>query len=141
MWHPANSNTASRRTNGFAGSAISAVKRDSVGCDANPGPLSGVSPAAELVDRAARRIVAQRTGISVVAPTLRHQQPGRANKRGEVMRDIDLTAWIVQAGGHPADDATLLDNLAQEHRTGIAGQSVNAAFDAQRAVETQRNRK
>jgi len=69
--------------------AISAAKRDSVGCDANPGPLSGVSPAAELVARAARRIVAQRIGIIVVAPTPRHRQPGRANERGEVMRDID----------------------------------------------------
>jgi hypothetical protein len=141
MQHPANSSTASRRTDGFAGSAISAVKRDSVGCDANPGPLSGVSPAAELVARAARRIVAQRTGIIVVAPTLRHQQPGRANKRGEVMRDIDLTARIRQAGSHPTNDAALLDNLAQEHRTGIASLSVNATFDAQRAVETHRDRK
>jgi len=34
MPRPASSSTASRRTDGFAGSAISAVKRDSVGCDA-----------------------------------------------------------------------------------------------------------
>jgi len=103
--------------------------------------LSGVSPAAELVARAARRIVAQRIGIIVVAPTLRHQQPGRANERGEVMRDVDLAARIRQAGGHPADDAALRDDLPQEHRTGIASQSVNATFDAQRAVETHRDRK
>ena len=80
MPRPARSSTASRRTDGFAGSAISAVKRDSVGCDANPGPLSGVSPAAELVARAARRIVAQRIGIIVVAPALRRQQHARANE-------------------------------------------------------------
>ena len=90
MPRPANSSTASRKTDGFAGSAISAVKRDSVGCDANPGPLSGVSPAAELVARAAHRIVAQRIGIVMVAPTLRRQQHTRANERGEVMRDVDL---------------------------------------------------
>jgi len=141
MQHPANSSTASRRTDGFAGSAISAVKRDSVSCDANPGPLSGVSPAAELVARAARRIVAQRTGISVVAPALRRQQHTRANKRGDIMRGVDLAARIRQAGSHPTNDAALLDDLPQEHRTGIAGQSVDATFDAQRAVETHRDRK
>jgi len=103
--------------------------------------LSGVSPAAELVARAARRIVAQRIRIIVVAPALRRQQHAAANKRGEVMRDVDLAARICQAGGHPADDATLLDDLTQEHRTGIASQSVNASFDAQRAVETHRDRK
>jgi len=34
----------------FAGSAISAVKRKCVGCDASPGPASGTRPAAELTD-------------------------------------------------------------------------------------------
>jgi len=57
------------------------------------------------------------------------------------MRDVDLAARIRQAGGHSVDDATLPDDLPQEHRTGIAGGSVNAAFDAQRAVEARRDRK
>ena len=57
------------------------------------------------------------------------------------MRDVDLAARIRQASGHPVDDATLLDDLSQEHRTEIASQSVNATFDAQRAVETHRDRK
>jgi len=57
------------------------------------------------------------------------------------MRDLDLAAWIGQARGHPVDDAALLDDLPQEHRTGIAGQSVNANLDAKRAVETHRDRK
>jgi len=57
------------------------------------------------------------------------------------MRDVDLAARIRQAGGHPVDDAALLDDLPQEHRTGIASESVDAAFDAQRAIETHRDRK
>jgi len=85
--------------------------------------------------------VAQRIGIVMVAPTLRRQQHAGANERGEVMRDVDLAARIRQAGGHPTDDAALHDDLPQEHRIGIAGESVDAAFDPQRAVETHRDRK
>jgi len=93
------------------------------------------------VARAERRIEAQRIGIIVAAPTLRRQQPGRAHKRGEVMRDVDLAASIRQAEGHPTDDAALLDDLSQGHRIRIAGLSVDAAFDAQTAVEPHRDRK
>jgi len=52
----------------------------------------------------------------------------------DVIRD-GARKLIGQAGGHPADVATLLDDRPQEHRTGITSQSVNATFDAQRAVE------
>ena len=85
--------------------------------------------------------MAQRIGIIVVAPTLRRQQHTRANERGEVMRNVDLAARIGPAGSHPSDDAALLDDLPQEHRTGITGELVDAAFDPQRAVETHRDRK
>jgi hypothetical protein len=50
--------------------AISAANRDSVGCEASPGPLSGVSPAAELTASAARRIVAQLIRFVMVRATL-----------------------------------------------------------------------
>ena len=79
--------------------------------------------------------------IVMVAPPLRDQQQAGADQRGEVVRDVDLAARIRQAGGHAADDAALLDDLPQEHRTGIAGEHVNATFDAQRAVETHRDLK
>ena len=50
MPRPAISSTASRSTFRFAGSAISAVNRARVGCDANPPPSEiGVRPAEELV--------------------------------------------------------------------------------------------
>jgi hypothetical protein len=88
-----------------------------------------------------RRIVAQLIRIVMVAPPLRNQQQAGADQRGEIMRNVDLTARIRKASGHPTDDAALFDDLPQEHRTGIAGQSVDATFDAQRAVETHRDRK
>jgi hypothetical protein len=46
---PAISRTASGKTLRLAGVDITAVNRDGVGCEASPGPTSGVSPAAELV--------------------------------------------------------------------------------------------
>jgi len=114
------------------------VKRDSVSCDANPGQLSGVSPAAELVARATRRIVAKpswsRQPCAASSLAVRMSEP-RSCVTSTWLK------WIGQAGGHPADDAALLDDLSQEHRTGIADQSVNATFNAQRAVETHRDRK
>jgi len=85
--------------------------------------------------------VAQLIRIVMVAPPLRDQKQAGADQRGEIMRDVDLAARIRKAGGHPTDDDALLDDLPQERRTGIAGQSVDATFDAQRAVETHRDRK
>jgi len=48
----------------LAGSAITVVKRNRVGCEASPGPSGGVSPAAELVAMPEGGIVAKRIGVN-----------------------------------------------------------------------------
>jgi len=41
----------------------------------------------------------------MVAPPLRDQQQAGADQRGEIMRDVDLAARILQARRHPSHDA------------------------------------
>jgi hypothetical protein len=53
---------------------------------------------------------------------------------------ILLSARINQPTRHPFDNAAALEDLAQEHGTGLTGQSIRPAFDPQGPVELRRDR-
>ena len=55
--------------------------------------------------------------------------------RGENLRDVHLSATIIQTRRHTTQDAASFQDLSQHHRAGVACQPVGAALDAHRAVE------
>ena len=78
---------------------------------------------------------AQGIRIVMITPALRGQKSAGADQRGEVMRDVCLTAWVNRPRRHPVDDAAALEDLAQQDRARIAGQSIRPRLDPKRAVE------
>ena len=92
-------------------------------------------PPRNLASKSQRWIVAQSVSIVMVAPLLRDQHHASPDQRGEIVRDVDLAARILQARRHPDHDAAPFQYLAQQHRAGVTRRPVGAAFDAKRAVE------
>lgn len=85
-------------------------------------------------------IVAQRIRVILVAPALCGEQDADPDARGEVMNDIFPALRIGQLRDHPFNDAAAFHDLAQHHSTGISGQPLGAAFDAQGPLEARGER-
>jgi len=58
----------------------------------------------------------------------------------EDMDDVGLAAIVLHPRRHPRHGTGRIEDFAQEHRTGIAGQPLRPRFDCQRSVESGRDR-
>ena len=64
------------------------------------------------------------------------QQQAGARQRGEIVRQLNHAAGVVQLRGHPRPNPAALQDLAQLHRPWVADQSVGLSFDPKRPVVT-----
>ena len=79
-------------------------------------------------------------GIVLIAQALGGEQHARPDERREVTEDILLPLRIGQLRGHPLDNAAPLHDFAQHHSTGVPGQPLGPALDAQGPVERRGDR-
>lgn len=81
------------------------------------------------------RVEAQRVGIVLVAPAVAEQDEHGAQQVGQRVGDQARLARIGEALGQPGNEAGPLQDLAQQHRPGVAAQPLGSGLDGEAAVE------
>jgi hypothetical protein len=84
------------------------------------------------------RVETQRVGIVLVAPALAERDEHGAQQVGQGVGHQARMARVGEALDKPGDDAGPLQDLAQQHRPGVAAQPLGPGLDGEAAVEAGR---